>query len=145
MYKCKECGAVFESPRTLKEDHGEVFGRCPECDGAVYYDAYDFVCEACGERMVEVKGERWCQNCKLQTKQIGNDAIVKAIRNTGAKMDDVVKVFEDAMNGYTIKSIRDSMILKALTDGMIALAYETGADLKQAFEMVEAWAIGTLE
>lgn len=41
MYKCLDCGAVFEEPKFWKEDRGECFGfpsyetmsGCPECEG----------------------------------------------------------------------------------------------------------------
>lgn len=54
MYKCKKCGAIFESPKTREEDCGEywggpchrLIGACPECG----YADYDEVekCKICG-------------------------------------------------------------------------------------------------
>ena len=31
MFKCLNCGAVFETPLPLKEPHGEMLDHCPHC------------------------------------------------------------------------------------------------------------------
>ena len=54
MYKCIECEAVFDEPKTWEEDRGEFWGfpcsetvsGCPECRGD-YREAFE--CQRCGE------------------------------------------------------------------------------------------------
>ena len=54
MYKCYECDAVFEEPKTWEEDRGEFWGTpctekvsgCPKCRQA--YGEVD-ECKRCGE------------------------------------------------------------------------------------------------
>lgn len=51
MFRCEDCGAVFEFPKAVQEDRGEFWGTpafetmyyCPECDSECYdeYDGYD--------------------------------------------------------------------------------------------------------
>lgn len=57
MYKCPECGAIFEEPvyetvcleelygvgSMFRDQHYTTFANCPECDGAIdiEYDIYD--------------------------------------------------------------------------------------------------------
>ena len=61
MYKCCECGAVFEEPATWKEYRGEYWGDpayeemsgCPECEGG-YEEAFE--CEERG---------KWCSKDEL--------------------------------------------------------------------------------
>lgn len=58
MYKCYDCGAVFESPASHEEDRGEFWGfpcsetvnDCPNCGGD--YEEV-FQCEKCGEYFFE--------------------------------------------------------------------------------------------
>lgn len=58
MYKCYNCGEVFESPDSHEEGRGEFWGvscsetisGCPHCDGE-YEEA--FKCEKCGEYFFE--------------------------------------------------------------------------------------------
>ena len=55
MYRCKDCGAIFDEPAYIKEDRGECFGFpayeemavCPRCKGDDY------------ERMPEDEEEEW--------------------------------------------------------------------------------------
>ena len=44
MYKCPDCGEIFEEPKVVKEFHGlqgpyhELFAYCPFCDGDAFYE-----------------------------------------------------------------------------------------------------------
>ena len=46
MYKCRECGCVFEEPRNWVERHGfeqgpfEEWSACPNCLSSDYGDEY---------------------------------------------------------------------------------------------------------
>lgn len=61
MYKCKDCGLIFDEPKEYSEDYtpggafegGSFINRfsgCPNCSGA-YDDAKK--CEICGEYFLE--------------------------------------------------------------------------------------------
>jgi hypothetical protein len=58
MYKCQECGHVFEKPATWEEPRGECFGilcseeleGCPKCKCG--FDEAE-KCQACGEYFLE--------------------------------------------------------------------------------------------
>lgn len=53
MYKCLDCGHVFETPDEFRENHGdpgkgyESFGVCPECGSDDYEEVKQ--CSECGE------------------------------------------------------------------------------------------------
>ena len=67
MYRCENCGNVFEDPAIVIERHGfsdgpgEEFGVCPYCNGD-YAEAKQ--CEHCSEWFVEDDlCEGWCDSC----------------------------------------------------------------------------------
>lgn len=69
MYKCIECGAVFEDPATWEESRGEYWGfpctetvrGCPECKGD-YEEA--FKCRRCDEWCFEDElNDGYCELC----------------------------------------------------------------------------------
>lgn len=63
MYKCEECGNVFEKPVTWVEEHGEEWCGSPCCK-----EDYIEVKECdCGE-YIEVD-EKFCNKCKSDLKQ----------------------------------------------------------------------------
>ena len=65
MYKCSNCGEVFEEPNSIKEDWGETFSVCPYCNGD-----YDEVkqCDHCDEWHTEDElYEGWCEKCLRET------------------------------------------------------------------------------
>lgn len=63
MFKCNDCGCIFEEPETTREFHGLDYGyenqfSCPNCGGTDYEDSQS--CEICGE---EAWGDCFCENC----------------------------------------------------------------------------------
>lgn len=71
-YICNNCGAIFESPKTIIEQHGfteppyEALSGCPECESTEYDEAV--VCFRCGdtipfEESREHGEERYCDCC----------------------------------------------------------------------------------
>ena len=65
MYKCSNCGEVFEEPNSIKEDWGETFSVCPYCNGD-----YDEVkqCDHCDEWHTEDElYDGWCEKCLRET------------------------------------------------------------------------------
>ena len=71
MYKCSNCGEVFEMPKVVVETHGftgggvETFYVCPYCNGD-----YDEVkqCNHCDEWHTEDElYEGWCEKCLRET------------------------------------------------------------------------------
>ena len=73
MYKCTECGNLFEEGEhaTWEETHGldsppyEKWSGCPVCKG-VYEEVYQ--CEECGDWHTEDElYDGWCENCLRDT------------------------------------------------------------------------------
>lgn len=72
MYKCCECGAIFEEGEEAvwEEDRGECFGfpcsetmsGCPECQGG-YEEVFE--CKECGEWFFEdeLNENGLCESC----------------------------------------------------------------------------------
>ena len=69
MFKCCECGYVFEDPKSWEEDRGEFWGvrctetmyGCPKCCGD-YEEAYE--CKECGEwHFRDELTDGYCDNC----------------------------------------------------------------------------------
>ncbi len=67
MYKCLECGHIFETPHEYKERHGLEYGFermtcCPNCGGG-YEEAA--LCEGCDELFAESELEYGlCPDCR---------------------------------------------------------------------------------
>lgn len=61
MYKCKECGHIFEEGEEKKwtEPHGEKLKGCPICFGA-FEEAEQ--CKICGGYSLEME-DGFCQEC----------------------------------------------------------------------------------
>ena len=65
MYKCSNCGEIFEDPKAIKEDWGETFSVCQYCNGD-----YDEVkqCDHCDEWHTEDElYSGWCEKCLRET------------------------------------------------------------------------------
>lgn len=62
MYKCLECGRVFEQTHNYRERHGERFRCCPYCNGDF---AEAMQCDDCGEWFYqdELYHDRHCEKC----------------------------------------------------------------------------------
>jgi hypothetical protein len=71
MYKCLNCGEVFEEPASVRETHGftdgfaETFYMCPYCNGD-YEKAKQ--CRECYEWHAENElYDGWCEDCLRET------------------------------------------------------------------------------
>ena len=71
MYKCLDCGEVFEEPASVRETHGfadglaETFYMCPYCKGN-YDEAKQ--CQECEEWHTEDElYSGWCEKCLRET------------------------------------------------------------------------------
>ena len=71
MYKCLDCGEVFEEPASVRETHGftdgfaETFYMCPYCNGD-YEEAKQ--CQECEEWHTENElYGGWCEKCLRET------------------------------------------------------------------------------
>ena len=65
MYKCSNCGEIFEEPNSIKEDWGETFSVCPYCNGD-YDEAKQ--CDHCDEWHTEDElYSGWCEKCLRET------------------------------------------------------------------------------
>lgn len=71
MYKCLDCGEVFDEPASVRETHGftdgfaETFYMCPHCNGN-YEEAKQ--CKECDEWHTENElYDGWCEKCLRET------------------------------------------------------------------------------
>lgn len=144
MYRCNNCGAEFENPRMMVESHGEKLGHCPNCLDIDYTDIEELHCDACEDGYVEYKGERWCTDCKRATIQAMNQAVLGAVHITGATISTAVNTMQDVMMGHVIETRQDRQIASRMMAGVVDIAYERGVSLDEAYQLAEAWAIGTL-
>ena len=65
MYKCSNCGEIFEDPKSIKEDWGETFCVCPYCNGD-YEEVHQ--CQKCDEWHTEDElYSGWCEKCLRET------------------------------------------------------------------------------
>jgi hypothetical protein len=71
MYKCLDCGEVFEEPAPVRETHGftdgfaETFYMCPHCNGD-YEETKR--CQECEEWHTEDElYASWCEKCLRET------------------------------------------------------------------------------
>ena len=76
MYKCKECGHLFEDGEQVSwtESHGERLVGCPICKG-VYESARP--CNLCGSYEEKESAEEYCEKCKKDVKKRFNDFVEK--------------------------------------------------------------------
>lgn len=71
MYKCLDCGEVFDEPASVRETYGftdgfgVTFYMCPYCNGN-YEEAHQ--CQECDEWHTEDElYEGWCEKCLRET------------------------------------------------------------------------------
>lgn len=69
MYKCDECGEVFEEPVEQIEDTGEIWNASPCCKSD--YERVN-VCE-CGQTMGI--GEKFCEECQEEIQKKFNELL----------------------------------------------------------------------
>ena len=87
MYKCEECGTVFEWPRQWREPHGERRSGCPVCASA--YQAA-CVCLQCGRALLwQEQYHGYCRSCLMQTLAQEADAALAEV--------DVCLLYETAL------------------------------------------------
>lgn len=144
MYRCNNCGAEFEQPRMMIESHGEKLGHCPNCLDIDYTDIEELHCDACEDGYVEYRGDRWCTDCKRATIQAMNQAVLGAVHITSATISTAVNTMQDVMMGHEIETKQDRQIASRMMAGVVDIAHERGIPLDEAYQLAEAWAIGTL-
>lgn len=131
MYKCDDCGCVFDEPQTWKEDRGECHGSssyetvagCPECGGTfekAYYckecDEYytgaeklvfDGICEECLEK--EITADNFFNFCEANKKEnILEDFVMLMIFNMDTVKHPSIEFHEMVVEVYKDKSKFDS-------------------------------------
>ena len=57
VYKCDDCGLIFEQPGFWTESHGEKMSGCPGC-GCTYEQVR--LCKRCNEHYTD---EEFCEHC----------------------------------------------------------------------------------
>lgn len=79
MYRCNECGNIFEEGEQVKISAVYQSSGCPVCEGS-YYEFEP--CEICGSCEIE-EGEKLCKGCK--------EKIIKKFKAYLDDFDDIEK------------------------------------------------------
>ena len=68
MFKCEECGHLFEEgeEKVIDEPFGERYTVCPRCKG-LYEEVKP--CKICGSYEDMKPGEDYCEDCKLEVRK----------------------------------------------------------------------------
>lgn len=98
MFKCLDCGHVFETPDEFRENHGdpgkgyESFGVCPECSSDDYEEVEQ--CSECGEWFSpdELYSCGCCESCLQDLMTVDN---FLDFATTGTVCGTDVDVLED--------------------------------------------------
>lgn len=91
MYRCDECGLLFEEPRIVREEHGEEYGICPNCGGA-YETVY--LCKACGEEYTE---DEYCPECLEIVEDMFGQLIERVKAACNSDRDKALEVISDVL------------------------------------------------
>ena len=143
MIRCNDCGHEFESPRIMRESHGEELEHCPNCLSTEIFDLKWYECGAC-DGYVEHKDDSWCPDCVIETKRAMERAILKAVRATDLNFSTVVNAIEDLMNEHPIESMAEKYVAYNLMLSIVDLADDRGCSFHTAFDMVNDWAEGRM-
>ena len=73
MFRCADCGEMFEIPKKYTETHGletppyEIFYGCPRCAGAYSHIKYCSICgePIIGEYIILANEDFICNNCYI--------------------------------------------------------------------------------
>ena len=68
MFKCEECGHLFEEgeEKVIVEPFGERYTVCPRCKG-LYEEVKP--CKICGSYEDMKSGEDYCEDCKSEVRK----------------------------------------------------------------------------
>lgn len=113
VYKCFECGHLFESgeERRVIEDHGEEYLACPCCGGA--YEA-TVQCKSCeGNFFENVLYNGWCINCLGEKMTINN--MRQYLKDSNIEADFYLEEFYESNVTYATESL-----IKLARDGFMS-------------------------
>jgi len=101
MFKCMDCGCVFEEPKTTIEYHGLDYGyesqrSCPNCGSTDYKDSV--ACDICGE---EAWGSCYCENCKSETRAMLKTDFNYFIKQ--GRMTDIIDMFTEVLDDLYVE------------------------------------------
>lgn len=143
MYRCKECGAEFEEPKRWRESHGEWLTGCPNCLALAYDDVTEFKCEAC-YGITETHTDKYCEECKLATKQFAEAVILRSMRKGCKSFEEVVDAMRHVLNDNVLETATDHKVALELAGAIIDLAYERGCEPSVAMDLFDEWAHGEI-
>lgn len=122
MFKCENCGEVFERPQSVMETHGldcppyeEIF-VCQNCGSPNFFEA--FPCIDCGEYFLtsEIVGNGICIEC-LKAELDFKDLIEYGEEITESdEINDFVQFILNGTGDETIKEIIDKYITENAED-----------------------------
>lgn len=94
MFKCDDCGLLFDEPRYIREPHGEYLSHCPACGGS-FSNVYE--CEVCGAEYTEGDVCPTCQETMAELAEDFISEVKKAFRCDHAKALDIVWDYMERM------------------------------------------------
>jgi len=103
MFKCEDCGAVFEEPAVSREYHGleygyEERGHCPNCGSDDYTNSK--VCDICGE---PAWGSDYCEDCKEKAKEFLK---IDFGYFESTSVEDLLDLFNEALDDLYVEERR---------------------------------------
>jgi hypothetical protein len=129
MFKCTECGYLFDEPDTWKEPHGEILGGCPCCAG--HFDEA-CQCELCGDWFTEDELTMGvCDECINEYSAYKDCKDVFEGETAEAKIDYLAYMLLDEA---TINDILRRYLAERLSD----------ADCTEAIEADKSWFVEKL-
>ncbi len=103
MFKCNDCGCIFEEPEQTREYHGLDYGyenqnSCPNCGSTDYEDSVS--CDICGDY---AWGSCYCDNCKGNAKDMLK---IDFGHFAGARMTDLIDLFNESLDELYVEERR---------------------------------------
>lgn len=98
LFRCGDCGELVEEDEIVSwtESYGEQLWGCPHCYGGLEEVPF---CEACGEPMLDkkgeiIRGEDYCEDCLGDVWAIMRDALEEIEKYTHGTRQDAVRMIE---------------------------------------------------
>ena len=99
MYKCRDCGAIFEEPHIRRYESSEYGATvdilCTECGGEDLVVVH--ACNVCGKH---TEDELWCSACRTKARAVLNEFAMQFDAKT-------LELFDAILEGDSLMSMRE--------------------------------------
>lgn len=101
MFKCSECGQIFDQPEEIRNYHGEGMwetkSACPYCGEGITTDDESKPCDICGG---DAFGSCFCDDCKDTAKRM---LMIDFNEFPSTKFRDLVDLFTEALDDLYVE------------------------------------------